>query len=66
LKVSVVVSKKVSKKAVVRNRIKRRMRHIAFDILRDGAYIIIARENIADEHFIDLKNEFKKTVDKFD
>lgn len=61
--VAVVVSKKVSKKAVVRNKIKRRV----YEILRlyyksykkNGVYIIIIKPTIQNISFKDLKEHIQ-------
>jgi len=54
------VSKKISKKAVVRNKIKRRIRHLAKMNLRTGKFLIIAKVDISETDFEELKNDFKK------
>ena len=60
-----IVSKKVSKKAVVRNKIKRRLREIfrlnqnsldSFDI------VIIAKQNAAECEYADLEKNFIKAL----
>jgi ribonuclease P protein component len=64
LKIAAVVSKKISKKAVVRNKIKRRIRHIAKDCLKRGKVIVIAQFDISQTPFEELKNDFEKIVNK--
>ncbi|HIQ51021.1 MAG TPA: ribonuclease P protein component, partial [Nautiliaceae bacterium] len=64
LKVSPIVSKKVSKKAVIRNRIKRRVRNIAKELLKKGGYAIVVKNDISNTDFQDLKYEFKKLINK--
>jgi ribonuclease P protein component len=64
LSVSAVVSKKISKKAVVRNKIKRRIRHIANTLLYRGKFAIVAKKDISEYNFEKLKQEFKKLAAK--
>ena len=64
MKVSPIVSKKVSKKAVIRNRIKRRVRNIAKELLKKGGYAIVVKNDISNTDFQDLKYEFKKLINK--
>jgi len=59
-----VVSKKISKKAVIRNKIKRRIRHLSRENLKEGKFVIVVKKNIADVEFKKLENDFKKTVSK--
>jgi len=59
-----VVSKKISKKAVVRNKIKRRLRHICRENLKSGNFIIVVKRDISNEDFKKLENEFKKIICK--
>jgi len=59
-----VVSKKISKKAVIRNKIKRRIRHISRENLKEGKFVIVVKKNIADLEFKKLENDFKKIVSK--
>jgi len=63
-KISPIVSKKISKKAVVRNKIKRRVRSIARELLKKGGYAVVVKKNISNSNFQDLKYEFKKLVNK--
>lgn len=57
----VVVSKKISKKAVNRNKIKRRLREIIRQAhIRPGLdIIIIAKPEIIDKNYQDIKNELE-------
>ena len=59
-----MVSKKISKKAVIRNKIKRRIRHISRENLKEGKFVIVVKKNIADLEFKKLENDFKKIVSK--
>jgi len=59
-----VVSKKISKKAVVRNKIKRRLRHICRENLKNGNFIIVVKKDISNEDFKIIENEFKKIIYK--
>ncbi|WP_420835238.1 ribonuclease P protein component [Nautilia profundicola] len=64
LKVSPVVSKKISKKAVIRNKIKRRIRSLAYDVLEKGGYAIVAKKDISEYEFAKLKKDFQKIINK--
>ena len=64
LKISPVVSKKISKKAVIRNKIKRRVRHLVRSFFDKGYFLIIVKEDISSMKFIELENDFKKNFDK--
>jgi len=59
-----VVSKKISKKAVVRNKIKRRLKHICRENLKSGNFIIVVKRDISKENFKKIEDEFKKIVYK--
>jgi len=59
-----VVSKKISKKAVVRNKIKRRLKHICRENLKSGNFIIVVKKDISKENFKKIEDEFKKVVYK--
>jgi len=59
-----VVSKKISKKAVIRNKIKRRVRHLSRENLKKGKFVIVVKKNIADLEFEKLENDFKKIISK--
>jgi len=63
-KTAVVVSKKISKKAVIRNKIKRRLRHISREMLKTGRYVIVIKKDVSNIEFEKLKNDFKKIVNK--
>ncbi len=61
-KIIVSVSKKVSKKAVERNRVKRRVRACMRTLskkLAPGSYLIIAKPNSKDVKGKELENELK-------
>ncbi|WP_236617401.1 MULTISPECIES: ribonuclease P protein component [unclassified Lebetimonas] len=62
LRVSPIVSKKISKKAVVRNKIKRRIRVLAKD--EKGLFAIIAKEDVSQINFKELIYDFKKAINK--
>jgi len=62
--VTVVVSKKISKKAVIRNKIKRRVRHLSRENLKKGKFVIVIKKDIADIEFQKIENDFKKIVNK--
>ncbi|WP_456469839.1 ribonuclease P protein component [Caminibacter sp.] len=64
LKIAAVVSKKISKKAVIRNKIKRRIKHLSRDFLKEGSFIVIPKQDISQVKFEDLQNDFKKICDK--
>ncbi|WP_456480215.1 ribonuclease P protein component [Nautilia sp.] len=66
LKVSPVVSKRISKKAVVRNKIKRRIRHIAYGVFKRGGFAVVVKKNISESDFDKLKKEFEKINNKID
>jgi len=61
-----VVSKKISKKAVIRNKIKRRIRHLSRENLKEGKFVIVIKKNISDVEFKKLENDFKKTISQID
>jgi len=58
------VSKKISKKAVVRNKIKRRIRHLFRQNIKSGKYIVIVKNDISEIDFEKVKNDFKKIIKK--
>ena len=58
------MSKKISKKAVIRNKIKRRVRHLSRENLKKGKFVIVVKKNIADLEFEKLENDFKKIISK--
>jgi ribonuclease P protein component len=64
LQVSPVVSKKVSKKAVIRNKIKRRIRHLARLVFKSGKFAIVVKKDISAYEFKLLYNEFKTVAGK--
>lgn len=60
-KIGIIVSKKVAKKAVIRNRIKRRIREIYRlnrEALPEGWIVVIARRATAEANFSSLKRSF--------
>ena len=59
-----VVSKKISKKAVVRNKIKRRIRHLFRESESKGKYVVVVKEDISDKDFKKIENDFKKITKK--
>lgn len=58
------MSKKISKKAVVRNKIKRRIRHLFRQNIKSGKYIVIVKNDISEIDFEKVKNDFKKIIKK--
>jgi ribonuclease P protein component len=64
LQISPVVSKKISKKAVIRNKIKRRIRHLGGLVFEKGKFAIVVKKNIAEYDFELLYQEFKKLTGK--
>ena len=64
LKISPVVSKKISKKAVIRNKIKRRVRSLVRMFFDKGEFVVIVKEDISSIKFIELENDIKKNFDK--
>ena len=65
------VSKKVNKSAVKRNRIKRRLRAVAADVLSRYAkngydYVLIGRRTTAKRSYKDLTNDLKWCLKKTD
>lgn len=63
-----VVSTKVSKKAVVRNRLKRQMREIVHEVLKDMKQgtdvVVMARKEIVDIEFDVLRESLLKALKK--
>lgn len=62
VRVGFTVSKKVSKRAVIRNRIKRRLRAVAMDVLPEHAqgscdYILVGRALSAEREYEQLKSD---------
>lgn len=69
LRFGITVTKKLSKSAVVRNRIKRRLRAVACDILPQYAkenadYVLIGRQETATRLYTDLQNDLKWCLKK--
>lgn len=65
----VTVTKRLSKKAVDRNRMKRRLRAVASDILPyygvdDADYVLIGRNETATRLYADLQNDLKWCLKK--
>jgi len=63
-KISPVVSKKISKKAVVRNKIKRRIRVLSREFFKNGAFLVVAKRDVSKTDFKELENEFKQVANK--
>lgn len=62
-RLGVVVSKKVARLATKRNKIKRWLREAGRDLLKDGfSVILIARPNIIDRSWLEVKEEVKKLL----
>jgi len=63
-----VVSKKISKKAVVRNKVKRRLREAAREMLSEikPGYdvVIVAQKGIEKQDFFQIKNQLKQLLRK--
>jgi len=64
LQIAIVVSKKISKKAVVRNKIKRRLRYLCKELLNSGKFVIVVKKDISEIEFEKLRNDFKKIISK--
>ncbi len=67
----ITVTKRLSKKAVDRNRMKRRLRAVASDILgeygSDNAdYVLLARSETATRPYMDLLNDLKWCLKKLE
>jgi ribonuclease P protein component len=65
----ITVTKKLEKSAVRRNRMKRRLRAIAYDVLPDTArssmdFILIARQDTSLRLYRDLKNDLEWCLEK--
>jgi ribonuclease P protein component len=63
-RIGFTVSKKVSKKAVVRNRIKRRLRALAKETLKDNVidgvdFVLIGRKSTLDTEYSDMLKSMK-------
>ena len=59
-----MVSKKISKKAVIRNKIKRRIRYLFSKHIKSGKYIVIVKNDISETNFEKIENDFKKIIKK--
>jgi len=74
-KVGVVVSKKIHKRAVKRNKIKRRLREIYYSLFKNDelpekiknafSLVIIAKSQILEADFQELKSSFYDLIRKF-
>ncbi|WP_420795372.1 ribonuclease P protein component [Lebetimonas natsushimae] len=62
LKVSPIVSKKISKKAVVRNKIKRRIRNLFKEKI--GYFAVIAKNDISQINYKELINDVEQAINK--
>jgi ribonuclease P protein component len=62
LKVSPIVSKKISKKAVVRNKIKRRIRNLFKEKI--GYFAVIAKIDVSEINYKELINDIEKAISK--
>ena len=58
------MSKKISKKAVVRNKIKRRIRHLFSKHIKSGKYVVVIKKDISETDFEKIENDFKKIIKK--
>ncbi|MGA1862164.1 ribonuclease P protein component [Deferribacter thermophilus] len=67
-KVGFIVSKKISKKAVIRNKVKRRLREIfrlnKYDLPDTVNLIIVAKKGVEKVSFSDLEDEVRKLFKK--
>ena len=68
-RIGITVTKKLEKTAVGRNRMKRRLRAIASDVLPGNAkagmdYVLIARSEAASREYADLKRDLKWCLEK--
>lgn len=71
IRVGFTVTKRVSKKAVVRNRIKRRLRALAADILQDYAvdghdYVLVGRAETLRRPYEVLQKDLKWCLDRME
>jgi ribonuclease P protein component len=66
VRVGFIVSSKISKKAVIRNKIKRRLREIfknnINNIKKKIDIIIIAKPEIVNKNYQDIKNDIEKLI----
>lgn len=65
-RIGFIVSQKISKKAVIRNRIKRRLREIIrlnLPIIKSGYdFVFFTKKGIEDKQFSEIKNEVEKLI----
>lgn len=63
-----IISNRVAKKAVTRNKLRRRLREVARGLLKEGLgnldYLIIARKGLVNLDFAGLKQEIAKPLIK--
>ena len=67
MRVGYTVSKRTSKLAVERNKIKRRLKAAVREVFKNAMvqdYVIIGRRDILEREFKDLKNDLKYAVKK--
>lgn len=57
-----VVSSKISKKAVIRNKIKRRLREVVKDFKKGFDIIIIVKPEIINKTYQEIKSDFKNVI----
>jgi len=58
-----VVSSKISKKAVIRNRIKRKLREVVKDFNKGFDIIITVRPEIIDKTYQEIKDDFTNIIE---
>lgn len=67
-RIGFVVSKKISKKAVIRNKVKRRLREISRDIIKDFEkpfdIVVFTKPEIAQSDFGQIKNVLESLLKK--
>lgn len=63
---SVVVGKKVSKKAVLRNKFRRRVYNVLYGLSREkglkGVYIVLTKPAVAEASFSDIKESLQNLI----
>jgi ribonuclease P protein component len=60
LEISPVVSKKVARRAVARNKIKRRIRHLGRLYFQNGRIVVVAKRDLGQVEFKKLEEEFQQ------